>query len=199
MKNLYILIFIIFTSLSCKAQSPIIDIEERPSIWDTPTKNAYYKDINNFYDGFEGTWIGTRGNKTLKIVLKKIKKTKNDIPYYYDEMHGEYQYIEDGVVKINTLDNTDYFKTSIYGSDLLKSNYKPPCADCDPNKRRLRIGFFDNVHKVSATLYLQHTTVNGQPALKGLMYGDGGSYDAANPPEHLYMVIPTGWWTFIKE
>ena len=199
MKNLYILTFIIFTSLSCKAQTPIIDIEERPTIWDTPTINAYYKDINNFYDGFEGTWVGTRGNKTLKIVLKKIEKTKNDIPYYYDEMHGEYQYIEDGVVKINTLDNTDYFEASINGSDLLKSNHKPPCADCDPNKRRLEVLFYDNVHKVSATLTLQHTVVNGKPALKGLMFGNGGSYDATNPPEHLYMVIPTGWWTFIKE
>ena len=199
MKNLYILTFIIFTSLSCKAQTPIIDIENSPGFGETGIKNAYYKDINNFYDSFEGTWIGTRGNKTLKIVLKKEEKIPNDIPYFTDYMYGEYQYIEDGVVKINTLDNTDRFKTGIKGSSLLKSHHKPPCADCDPNKRRLEIGFFDRVHKVSATLYLQHTTVNGQPALKGLMYGDGGSYNAANPPEHLYMVIPTGWWTFIKE
>ncbi|WP_425657689.1 DUF6705 family protein [Tenacibaculum ascidiaceicola] len=199
MKNLYILTFIVFTSLSCKAQTPIIDIEERPTIWDTPTINAYYKDINNFYNGFEGTWVGTRGNKTLKIVLKKEEKIPNDVPYYADYVFGEYLYSENGIEKINTLNNSERFNRGITGSYLLKSSHKPTCNDCDPNKRRLEIGFFDRVHKVSATLYLQHTTVNGQPALKGLMYGDGGSYNAANPPEHLYMVIPTGWWTFVKE
>lgn len=198
MKQIYTLVVIILISLSCKAQSEIIDIENKPSFRKVK-KNVYYKDINNFFNGFEGTWLAKRGNKTLKIVLKKLEKEKNDIPYYYDDMDGEYLYTENGVEKINTLNNKDYFKTSIMGASLLKSNHKPPCDDCKPNKRRLSVMFFDRVHDVSATLYLQHTTVNGKPALKGLLYGDGGSYVGENPPKHLSMVIPTGWWTFVKE
>lgn len=201
MKNILIIVLLIVTITSCKAQTPIIDIEKKHLAWKNPESyiNAYFKDINSFYDGFEGTWIGTRGNKTLKIVLWKEEKIPNGIPYYADYVFGEYLYSENGVEKINTLNNTVRSDISISDSSLLKSSHKPPCNDCDPNKRRLEVLFYDNVHKVSATLTLQHTTVNGKPALKGLMFGNGGSYDATNPPEHLYMVIPTGWWTFVKE
>lgn len=203
MKQIYLLAILLFISVNCKAQSPILDIENKPTIWDEPQTNAYYKDINNFYNGFEGTWLATRGNKVLKIVLTKEERVPNDIPYFADYINGEYQYLENGVEKINTLNNNDPYKKGLLGSDLLKSNHKPPCNDCDPNKRRLQVTLYDYIRApdgfLSGTLTLQHTTVNGQPALKGLLYGDGSKYDSANPPQYFSMNVPTGWWTFIKQ
>ncbi len=201
MKNLYITtVLILITSIYCKAQTPIIDIENRPSFREVQIKNAYYKDINNFFDDFEGTWVATNGNNTLKIVLKKLKMIPNDIPYFLDYVVGGYQYIENGVEKINNLDkiNTQYTQ-SIYGSRLLKNHYKPTCIDCDPSKRRLGLSFFDTDRNVSGSLYLQHTIVNGKPGLKALLWGNGKAYDMDNPPAHLYLTVPTGVYTFIKQ
>lgn len=59
--------------------------------------------------------------------------------------------------------------------------------------------FFTKDRDLSYTLYLQHITVNGQPALKGLLYGNGGSYNLSNPLQYLTITVPTCWWTFIKQ
>jgi hypothetical protein len=201
MKYIYkILLISLITSVSCKAQSPIIDIEKIPSIWDNPQTNAYYKDIHNFLDEFEGTWIAIKGNNTFKIVLKKLKMVPNNVPYYVDYMIGGYQYIENGVEKINTLDkiNIQYVR-SIYGYRLLKSHFKPTCNDCNPNKRRLNLSFIDRERDVSGSLYLQHITVNGAPALKAILWGNGKTYNGDNPPAHLYLTVPTGEYIFIKQ
>lgn len=202
MKTIIKLTFLIFfISLYNITQAQVKDIEDLYLAFDNPYDytNVYFKDINNFYNTFEGTWVATQGNKTLKIVLKKLEKEQNKIPYFYDDMDGEYQYIENGVEKINTLNNTDYYKTSIYSASLLQSHHKPPCNTCNPNNRRLMVLFKDRDRDLSGTLYLQHITVNGQPALKGLLYGNGGSYNLSNPPQYLTITVPTGWWTFIKQ
>ena len=199
MKKLLLLILITAT-VNCYAQSPIIDIEKLPSIWDNPQTNAYYKDIHNFLNDFEGTWLATKGNTTLKIVLKKLEMVSNDVPYYMDYIVGGYQFLENGVEKINTLSkiNIQYVR-SIYGNRLLKSNFKPKCNDCDPNKRRLNLSFIDRERDISGSLFLQHTTVNGQPALKAILWGNGKTYNESNPPANFYLTVPTGEYLLIKQ
>lgn len=195
-----IIISLLFLSLSCKAQSPIIDIEKKPSSFEKPQKNAYYKDINNFYNDFEGTWIATEGNKVLKIELKKLTAIPNDIPYYSDYIVGEYQYIENGVEKTNTLNNLDQYNKGLSGGYLLKSHYVPTCKDCDPQKRRLRIPFFDRSRDLNGIFTFQLIKLNGKKALKGLLIGSSGaSYDIDSPPPFLEMTVPSGYWTFIKQ
>ena len=198
MKNILTSVLLFATLIACKAQSPIVDIENKPYFTDTQ-ENAYYKDINNFYNDFEGTWLATNGNKTLKIVLLKETQLYTG-KFYTDYVSGEYEYKENGTTVINTLSNTNSNLIGISASSLLKSNYKPPCNDCLPTKRRLSVIFSDNTRDMHGTLTLQLITVNGQPALKGLLFGGNGtSYHINNPPAHLEMTVPTGWWTFIKQ
>ena len=91
MKNRLTFILLFISVIACKAQSPIIDIENYK--FRNSKENAYYKDTNNFFNDFEGTWIATKGNKTLKIVLlKKIKSYTGKI--YTDYVSGEYEYKE---------------------------------------------------------------------------------------------------------
>jgi len=200
MKNIHILAIYILTSLACKAQHPIIDIEKKPSIWDEQTENVYYKDINNFFDGFTGVWKAERSNKILIIDLKKIVKIPNDIPYYADYMVGEYKYLENGIEKINTLNNTDIFKRGISGGYLVKHDQKPPCSNCKPEKRRLLLTFSDRVRNIHGSIILQVVTINGKQALKGLIYNVGGmSYHEDNKPQYFDITAATGLWTFIKQ
>lgn len=70
MKTIYILLITILFSSTSIAQSPVVDIENKPSFRETVT-NTYYKDINNFMNPFVGTWIYTNGNTSFKIVLVK--------------------------------------------------------------------------------------------------------------------------------
>ncbi|WBX77346.1 hypothetical protein PG911_03540 [Tenacibaculum ovolyticum] len=198
MKNRLTFMLLFISVIACKAQSPIIDIEKMPYFTRTQ-ENAYYKDINNFYNDFEGTWVATKGNKTLKIVLLKETKLYTG-KFYTDYVSGEYEYKENGITIINTLSNTNSNLIGISASRLLKSHYKPPCNDCSPTKRRLRVLFSDNTRDIHNSLALQLITVNGKPALKGLLFDNGASsYHIDNPPAHFNMTIPTGWWTFIKQ
>ena len=81
MKSLNItLITLLFISLSCKAQSPIINIEDDEG---DEIVNAYYKDTNNLLDPFVGTWVLDNGTQYLKIVFEK--KTMVDAGNYYEE------------------------------------------------------------------------------------------------------------------
>lgn len=177
------------------AQSPIIDIEEL-SLFDY-IENAYYKDINNFMDPFVGTWVYTSGTTSFKIVLEK-KIMLNAGKIYTDYVTGEYQYIENGIEKANTLSNTNILNTGIDGRSLVKSTSKPPCSDCLPSQRRLLVSLNDLVNDRSASVTLKLTTVNGIPALEAFIYGDGWYYHVDdNPPNPIS--IPLGIFTFIQQ
>jgi len=196
MKIICTLILTAIISLNCKAQSPIINLDG----WDGEgIENAYYKDTSNFINPFEGTWVYTNGNTSFKIVL--IKETMLYTgKFYVDYLSGEYQYIENGVEKANTLNNTDPYAQGIGGNSLVKSTSRPPCSDCPANERRVRLSISDRVRGLSGSFTLKLTTVNGQPALEGLIWGNGvGVYHEDDPPPFFEMIIPTGTFAFIKQ
>ena len=70
MKNIkFILIYsLIILGINCKAQSPIIDLNDRNG---TIINGAYYKDVNNLLNQFEGTYVLNDGVNYLKIVFQK--------------------------------------------------------------------------------------------------------------------------------
>lgn len=198
MKHIYILIGILIT-ISCKAQSPVIDIENYT--FKTSQKNAYYKDINNYFNGFEGTWLYTNGNTSFKIILKK-KEMRYTGKFYKDGVIGEYQYIENGIEKINYLSNLNQPKPSLWRASLLKNSYKPKCNNCPPNERRLNLIFSDYSRDLTGDLTLKKILINGQPALEGYLWGDGTIIrdvfsDSTSP--HNKLTVPTGTYIFIKQ
>lgn len=195
MKYIKIAIITILMSNNISAQSPIIDIEDLP--FRDYVENAYYKDINNFMNPFAGTWLYTNGNTSFKIILEK--KVMQDVgSIYTDYIKGEYQYIENGVEKANTLSNANIFNVGIYGDNLVKNTSKPICNDCLPSQRRLRVVLHDRVNDRSASVTLKFTSVNGVPALEAFIWGNGKSYNVdENPPNPIS--IPLGTFTFIQQ
>src|SRR5690606_10043709 len=103
MKNILVILIFIF-GLNTYSQTPILFLENR-NPYDTQ-EGAYYKDLNNVLNDFEGTWLYTNGGTSLRIVLvKKEAQYRTDRGYYEDLMVVEYQYIENGVETINTFSN----------------------------------------------------------------------------------------------
>ncbi len=195
MKKIYVTISILLFSFGCKAQSPILDVEKK-DFWTSQT-GAYYKDINNFYDDFEGTWKYTNGNTSFTISLeKKVKRYSGK--FYIDGIIGEYKYIENGVEKINTFTDS-YERPSLWHSYLLKSHHKPDCNNCPTNERRLRLIFSDYVRDLTGTFTLKKVVINGQLDLEVLLWGDRVFVDIDNPSPYTKLTVPTGNYILIKQ
>ena len=165
MKNTTIIL--ILCVLNCKAQSSIYSLDSLG--WEN-TKNGYYKDVNNVMNGFEGTWLYTNGNTSLKIALVKSVKFYNG-DYYEDLLIGGYKYIENGVEKVNTLSDADKpalgDSASIEGNsihDKCKYLYVDDCVDSE----KYMVIYIDdpNSDKHYGHLTLHKRTINGRAALK---------------------------------
>jgi hypothetical protein len=200
MKTLRIFIITILT-MHCKAQTPIIDISQS----ELGLPDGYYvKDINNILNQFEGTYIYSNGNTTLKLVLEKKIQQFNG-KYYEDLIIGEYQYIENGIEKVNTLSqlNTIYNnqrKHNINGNFTVNKDYRKfPCPQCGINEKRLSAKIRDESTNRFADINMRRTTENGQQIMKikifnilGVSYSESGQ----TPPS---FSLPQGEFTLIKQ
>ena len=154
--------------ISMSSYSQIMNIENMNG---TSISGAYYKDINNLLDPYVGTWLYSNGADTLKIKLRKVTMTPSINNSYEDLIVGEYQYVANGVEKINTLNNfnTDYpmqYAHKINGNSILENHDVPPCNSCNPNEKRLSLSLTEPLSKFGARLTIRLTTEAGQPALK---------------------------------
>lgn len=167
MKKIAKLIIVIITICNCKVQSQTLDISEQGL---NDIAGAYYKDTQNLLDPFVGTYIYTNGTTSFKIVLqKKIMSSMNGY-YYEDLIIGEYQYIKNGVEKVNTLNKllinyTNKSKHSIDGNMILTGT-ELGCDECSISEKRLRIGLTDGASENWAELDIRKININGQPAIK---------------------------------
>lgn len=201
MKNIFKLLLILFITISCKAQSPIFDIMDfQHRIQDI--NGAYYKDINNLLDPFVGTYLYTNGNTTLKIVLQKKTMSFALNKYYEDVLIGEYQYIENGVEKVNTLNklNINYSDKSNHSIDgnLIISQGSPGCEECLYGEKALYIGLVDGTSNNTARLIIRRVFENGVPAIK-ISLGWRTRYKRPNDPMPLPPSFPSGYYTLVKQ
>ena len=152
MKNtIYTLLFAI-TILSCKAQNPIVNIDERYK--NTPL-GGYFKDLNNEFDTFVGTWEFSSGTTELKIIISK-QESFFDGEYYEDILIGEYEYKINGFIIVSTLSNLSDPNVSgrehnISGRTIITGNQFIPCQNCDSNERRMKLYFTDPDRNYLAT------------------------------------------------
>src|SRR5690554_1663937 len=170
MKNIILTAIVLIFNLSLYWQYPVLSLEDQDP-YDTQ-EGAYYKDLANVLDTFEGTWLYTNGNTSLKIVLvKKEEHFTSNEGYYEDLMIGEYQYIENGVEKINTLSNLNQNLGrghKIKGNDIHRDCYYMTNGDCTEGETRLVLGLIDAGTGKShwARLVLKKRVINGQEAIK---------------------------------
>lgn len=187
-----ITIIIVLACFNCKAQNPILPLDD----WDEEQTNAYYKDLDNELDSFVGTWLYTEGTTSLKMVLKKEVMYFNG-RYYKDLIVGEYQYIKNGIEKINTLADLNTvtgYEHKIDGNSIFKDCVFLPASDCVEGEIRLDVNLSDPITEHASSTLLHKRILNGQHALRVRM---SFSYFKNNAPD------PTmpwkGEYLFIKQ
>lgn len=205
MKTIQILL-ITFLTIACKAQTPIINILDDDG---SSISGAYYKDVNNLLDQYEGTYLYTNGTTSFKIVL--VKKTMQfNGEYYEDLIIGEYQYIENGVEIVNTLSELNFTysnqrRHNIDGNHFIsKNNRSWVCSECGTNEKRLEAGIRDASTDRFATIIMRKLSMlNSSGAVEETLqikigHVIGGAYDVnIGPPADFS--LPLGELTLIKQ
>lgn len=175
MKNTMIIIIVICGFYTCKAQSPILDLHDN-DLYFGDVNNAYYKDIEGFYNQFVGTWVYTSGNTMLKVKFKKkdmfYRVSAN--AFYADYLVGEFQYIENGVEKANTLSNLDIDHTDIFNYNIISIARVdltgfPKCNDCPTGTVRMSMMFDEPANDdmtLTAAFVMRKVVENGVEKIK---------------------------------
>lgn len=194
------IILLILISISSNAQTPIVNILDKNG---TRVGGAYYKDINNLLNPFQGTYLYTNGNTSFKITLVKIVQQYNG-RYYEDLIIGEYEYIENGVPKVNTLAQlTTVYNNqnmhSISGSSVINNNNRGwKCPLCADGETRLRTSIKDAATNRYALLFMRKIIVGSQQALSiKISQVTTASYVIGTTPP-LQFSLPFGEFTLIK-
>lgn len=208
--------FIISTFLFCLnsiAQNPIIPLYQTSTNYGDK-EGAYYKDMNNFMNQFEGIWLYTDGTTTLKVILKKLIMHHNNTPpitYYEDCIIGEYQYVENGVEKVNTIaelsiDKPTIYDYNLYGSRRISKLVQPKCDDCANDEYRLALYLNEPIRRdvlgLSTEFIVRRVVENGVMILKAQVYTESSSYGVTRdwqPTDIEYFSLPDGSYTLVKD
>jgi len=169
--KIFVILVGVLGCLNIYSQNPVLSIDDMG--WKSNINGAYYKDIGNEFDDFLGTWLFTQGSDTLKITLVKNEQYFNG-NYYEDLVVGGYQYVANGVEKINTLADASIpnigRNAQIWGQYIYKNCVYLPADDCINGEARLSLVLSEpNSPHHSASFILHKRTVNGQPALKAVL------------------------------
>jgi len=141
--NIISFVTVILLTLSCKAQTPIINQSTYHP--DQGQDGMYLKDINNILDRFVGTWKWEEGNSSFEIIFV-IEEMVHNIPgkYYSDKIVGKYKYIENGVLITDNLSqNYQGYGHPINGS-FNQDSYN-----------HLDVGFIDSVNNRGGSGYFE--------------------------------------------
>lgn len=199
MKN-YINFGLFFILLNnCMAQNPVLDIRT-PMKDFIGVKGAYYKDTKNVLSGYDGTYLYTNGIISFKIKLQKNIMTSMNGFYYEDLVCGEYQWIENGVEKVNTLNKLTATSNdnNISGKRVLTGTVLG-CDDCRPDEKRLRLGFSDITPPHIGEVDIRKTTVNGKDAITVQIWYTGPIAVKEGAPKPKPGVIRAGTYVMIKQ
>lgn len=195
MKNINktIIALIILISYQCKSQNPTIDLADRNG---NRTNNAYYKDVNNVLNPFEGTWVFDDGVNYLKIVLQKKYQAFTGA-YYEDIIIGEYQFKKNGQEIINSLplnsSLSNVYNHKIYGNNLPFTT--TPFNDYTSDNFRIKLVFSEP--QLTFEIDLRKAIVNGKEAIQ-IFKRTGYVKHIKGQPELLYFV-PNGFYYLIKQ
>jgi hypothetical protein len=213
MKKSIIILILGIQFLNCKAQNPIVPIQNQGGI--DYAIGTYFKDTNNYLNPFVGTWKYTNGTTSLKFVIQKIIMSHNGFEYN-DLLIGQYEYIENGVIKTSTLSEIgmvfpDMRNHSLEGNSIYKgANQGPKCSECNSSTIRVHLGLDERIKRIYSDIYAFVTyDAQGTEVMKVSIYGDGKAF--ANPNSTVINPIdistkipvgnniPNGRYTLIKQ
>lgn len=159
MRNIFITIIILTGSCLATAQTPIKPLNNLDL---SDSSGTYYKDIDNEMTPFLGTWLYQEGSTLLKIILKKSTQYYNG-RYYIDLLVGEYQYVENGIEKVNTLgqiNTVQGYEHSIDGSTNFSNCQIPPVQNCRDGQLRFHLILTDPTEDRVAADFIIHKNLD---------------------------------------
>ena len=186
---------------ACKAQTPIVSLNTPRYQTDV---GAYFKDINNELNQFIGSWKYTNESTTFEITIEKKEMVYNG-KYYEDLLIGEYKYMVNGVIEINTLPRltmslVEGRKHSISGRQILASDYyNPPCDDCLLSEKRVKLHLSDpdRLYLSTSSITLRYLLNESPEKLSILIKGESGGIIPENVPDQGR--FPLGDFILIKQ
>lgn len=210
MKRIALIVSVFVGSLYMYSQSPV------KSLYDDKKElqGVYYKDLYNDLNRFVGTWVYTDGTTSLTIVLQKKEMQYNNIfnnNFYEDLLIGEYQYVENGIEKINSLSNLqnvnfDVFDHNIIGNTIMKPVIGNPdaCYNCGPNEMKVLTYFSDPERDIlgyEPEMIFHHYIENGVEKLRLNFRTIGGPMTGPNGEENEFYEynIPFGIYILVKQ
>lgn len=179
MKKLFLTLAII-SIFSCKAQNPyffeVVGLDPQDRFIDYALSGKYYKDINNTLNNFTGTFLYTNGSTSFKIILQKKLQSSVNGRYKEDILIGGYQYIENGLEKINVLNtinenHANGWNYNINANSIL-TGQTLGCTDCSANEKWIK-GLIDDPLPNgggAATIFIRKTMMGSQEAIKVWIY-----------------------------
>lgn len=201
MKRITLIIFLIIC-LSSKAQSIIKPLSNNTSCppYDT---NCYEKDVDNVLEKFTGEWKYQDGNTTLILKLKKeLNYQISSDSNYIDMLVGEYEYIEDGIIKVNSLADFDNVAISGYDHNISGSIFihtLPSYCNIDnsnPSEIKIELMITDpNDELKTGRIILRHISTNNIDKLEVCIY----DYSVLANNSNDRIPIPDGFYVFTEQ
>lgn len=198
MKNI-ITTTILFVSVYINAQTyqTIKPIENSGSA----EYGVYYKDYNNVFDDFEGTYEYNGNDFYFKMILKKRELDNNNNYFWQDMLIGGYQYAKNGLILANTLNDANLILDQGWKYKLkFRSIWNPEdnkfCNDCLQEKW-LRGSITDLATGTVASLYMAKKIENGQEGIEIWFHFHAMARDI-NAPEPPPVKLPGGQF-FLKK
>lgn len=196
-----VLVLLTFCIFNCKAQ--VSALFEGDDVY-TPNSGLYYKDVDNDFDKFVGTWKWIDNSNSWTVVLKKILQIDDGDGYTYDALYGEYQYIENGIEKVNTLANINDsnihpLSHKISNPLIIANHHLPQCLDCEVNERRISITIeHPNFSQITGELIMRYRNEGGVEKIY-LNILDGQGKFTLNEGDPTNIDIPLGEYVLIKQ
>ena len=166
-------------------------------------QNSYLKDVMNDFNRYEGEWKYQSGLTVLTLKFRKISNRYNENRKIYEDLLiGDYQYVENGNLIIDQLENLnlsiDPYHHTLNGASFIYNSQFPPCTDCGPYDRRIKLNFRDPERpQVYAYLVMRYTNVGGIEKIEAILYQDiAFVLDETSPGTTR---VPMGEYTFIKQ
>lgn len=205
-KIIYSLIIICLTCLSCKAQiTQIVPIETTR----VQPEYTYFKDLNNLFNKYEGSWKYENGNTSFTIILEKNEESyDSNFKHYFDVLTGEYNYIENGTTIVNTLplltqNPNNINNRNIGGGYIANNDQVLVCDDCAPGEKRVKLYFNDperdylNPSLILQMVQEENTLLDQEGIIKVTLIGTGGFIPNENSPTETR--VPYGEYMMIKQ
>jgi len=177
-------IYLLITVLSINtalAQGTIKPISQLGTFNEEPNTSYYYKDINNDFDKFLGTWVYTNGTVNFTINFSFLPQYESGTGNFYDKIYAKIKFVDNGEIVYNSIEESSYNHKDISGANL-HSN--------DSNKISLTYTESSvNAYKVYAHLILEYVPCLLNNGCEQLIWNNTYLKETAEEPWPF--VIPT--------